>query len=140
MIKEHIRIHDLSDGKPIRVGLYLDGRRTFLQLNENIRTCYRTPSGTRTIEIPRGFESDGASVPRLFWGLISPAVHAGTIRAALCHDWLYGGHANDWTRREADALFRDFCREDGLAFWRAWLAWLALRLCGRTRWRPWTLQ
>jgi len=40
-----------------------------------------------TLTIPKGFLTDGASVPRLFWNLIPPWGDYGP--AAIVHDYLY---------------------------------------------------
>lgn len=44
--------------------------------------------GYGTFLIPRGYEFDGASVPRLFWGLLGYMPFGLHIVAALEHDWL----------------------------------------------------
>src|SRR5262245_10385175 len=46
-----------------------------------------TDPSTQRVTVPRGFVTDLASVPRLFWVLISPAGRHG--HAAILHDWLY---------------------------------------------------
>lgn len=89
----------------------------------------------RTLIVPEGFESDGASVPRILWSLVSPRVDPVTLRGAVAHDYLYRRHPAGWTRREADALFRTLIREDGLACTRAWKAWLGVRIFGNRAWK-----
>lgn len=42
------------------------------------------------IQVPQGFESDGASVPRLFWRLFPPS--GQYTAAAIVHDWLCVQH------------------------------------------------
>lgn len=48
---------------------------------------YETKRGERLV-VPAGLESDGASVPRIFWRLIPP--FGKYYLPALLHDWLYG--------------------------------------------------
>lgn len=91
--------------------------------------------GDKSIVVPKGFESDGASVPRLLWRSISPTIHPSTIAAAILHDWLYRKHLFGWNRYVADACFYSISRSDGLSWWRAALAWLGLRLFGWIAWR-----
>ncbi len=91
--------------------------------------------GDKTIVVPRGFECDGASVPRILWGTISPTIHPQTIAGAILHDYLYRTQPEDITRQEADAIFYAVCRADGLPFWRAGLAWIGLRLFGGRAWK-----
>jgi Protein of unknown function (DUF1353) len=46
-----------------------------------------TDPSTERVTVPRGFVTDLASVPRLFWALISSGGRHG--HAAILHDWLY---------------------------------------------------
>lgn len=87
------------------------------------------------ITVPAGFESDGASVPRLFWRLVFPPTDTTALRAAVIHDWIYRTHPAGWTRAAADDLFYDLLIEDGVPRWRAWLAWSGVRLGGGSAWK-----
>lgn len=63
----------------------------------------------RVVEVPAGFITDGASVPRPFWSLL-PA-WGSYSRAAVLHDYLlvrlYGPdpHAEALSRLQADRIF-----------------------------------
>lgn len=83
-------------------------------------------------EIPSGFKTDFASVPRAFWSLLPP--WGRYKKAAVVHDWLYAGHGVA-SRREADAIFIRMMRELGVSLWRRWTMWAAVRLFG---WAAWT--
>jgi len=85
--------------------------------------------------VPAGFESDGASVPRALWGLVFPRDDRQAMFAALVHDYLYRTSHTGWTRIEADRAFRLLLGMGGVAFWRANLAYLGVRLFGRASWR-----
>lgn len=89
----------------------------------------------RKLKIPKDFESDGASVPRILWRLVSPCVHQCTIRAAIAHDFLYRTAPDGWSRKDADEFFRDICKRDGLPDFRAKIAYWGLRLFGRSSWK-----
>lgn len=103
--------------------------------------------------IPRDFEVDGASVPRLLWTLTGITPDGLHRAAALAHDFLYryaghlpaGGHqvrlpggwvdaGHLWTREEADRLFARILRECGVGRFRRRLMYLGVRLGG---WRAW---
>jgi len=83
------------------------------------------------VRIPAGFRSDGASVPRIGWGITYRPNHPKVARAAWVHDWLYSTHKLD--RATADAVFRDICILDGSRV-RARIMYRALRLFGRFAW------
>ena len=48
--------------------------------------CYQLPDGTKIV-VPKGFEFDGASVPRLFWIIMSPV--GLLFIPGLIHDYAY---------------------------------------------------
>lgn len=78
--------------------------------------------------VEAGYLSDGMSCPRVCWSLVSPAIDNRTIRAAIGHDWLYENHV--CTRKEADDWFYDNMVADGFPKFRAYMAWLGVRIGG----------
>jgi len=79
-----------------------------------------------SFEVPAGFETDFASVPRLpiIFDLVGEYGHA----AATLHDYLY--RTKVVPRDEADALFYRALRKTGIAKWRAWIMWAGVRIGG----------
>ena len=94
----------------------------------------RISYGGKSFLIPRGFESDGASVPRFFWRLVCPPVDPHAVRAGVAHDYIYRKQPPDWTREDADKMFLCFLIEDGLPPSRAKLAYLGVRIFGGIAW------
>lgn len=84
------------------------------------------------VEVPRGFETDFASVPRVLWWLVPPC--GPWAPAALVHDYLYRVEWASVTRAEADAVFRVGMVEGGCGRATAWAMWLAVRLFGGWCW------
>lgn len=69
--------------------------------------------------VPKGFVTDGASVPRLFWAITSPATDA--FEAALMHDWLL------FTRNKlANVVFLRYLLAYDVPFYRAYLLYLTV--------------
>jgi hypothetical protein len=70
------------------------------------------PSVAGTIVVPAGFETDGYSIPRIFWGLLQP--YGQPIEAAVVHDYLYSRASGvlhpHLTRAEIDSIFLE-CME-----------------------------
>lgn len=107
----------------------------------------------RRIIVPKGFQYDGASVPRLVW-TCTGILPDGLIRAAaLVHDWLYQHrgqlpegsyqefHRGKWrnvgrvaTRREVDRLFARIMRETGVSKLKRRLAYAGVRAGGWWAW------
>lgn len=57
------------------------------------------------ITVPKGFITDGASIPKVFWSIFSP--FGEYFKAALIHDWLYSPNNKQFTREEADFLLNE---------------------------------
>ena len=94
----------------------------------------RVTFGGRSFLIPRHFESDGASVPRLFWRVVFPPTDATAAAAGVCHDYIYRTQPDGWTRKEADRMFLALLIEFGARLHSAYFAYLAVRLFGWVAW------
>lgn len=88
----------------------------------------------RTVTVPKGFRCDGMSVPRCLWSLVSPMIHPQTIAASILHDWLCRTTAHSFTRKQADQFFYFLLLKCKFPRWRAWLAYVGVRLCGAKYW------
>lgn len=86
------------------------------------------------IEVPAGFETDFASVPRACWQLVPPWGQYSP--AAVVHDYLY--NTGQMPRVESDNIFLDVMAALGVPWWQrqimywgvrigGWLAWAASR-------------
>lgn len=90
------------------------------------------------IEVPAGFDTDYASVPRLFWSLYPP--DGSYTPAAVIHDALYfyqakGEGAPRWiTRAEADRVFLEAMTALGVPALRRRLLYSAVRVGGWVAW------
>lgn len=91
--------------------------------------------------VPRGFVSDGNSVPKLLRWLV-PQYGANTI-AGIAHDWLYhtGTIINlvraepiKITQRQADIIRLDLCRWCQVHWFQRLCSYLGLRIGGWWRW------
>ena len=85
-------------------------------------------------DVPKGFVTDGASIPRFLWRLCGHPMEVPRLYAALVHDWIYSGGDKSATREEADALFRDIQFSLGSDRFLVWAEWLALRMFGASHW------
>ena len=104
---------------------------------------YAYRDGDTRITVPAGFRFDLSSVPRALWWLIAP--FEPSIAAPLLHDFLYlhGGRPpagslappRAYTRADADRVFREVMKAEGVPVWRRVLGYAAVRLFGRDAWR-----
>ncbi|MFC3939168.1 DUF1353 domain-containing protein [Pseudomonas gingeri NCPPB 3146 = LMG 5327] len=93
---------------------------------------YVTLDGRR-IQVPIGYLSDLASVPRLARWLIDREEPAAR-RPSVLHDRIYTHETHRFTKAEADRIFYDALREEGMNTALAWLMWQAVRIGGRGTW------
>ena len=79
-------------------------------------------------DVPAGFVTDGASVPRLLWRVLGPPLEADTVAASVEHDYDY--KTGRIPRREADDKYYRNLRRDGVGRVRAAIYWLGVRIGG----------
>jgi hypothetical protein len=82
-------------------------------------------------KIPRGFVTDLASIPKIFWNLISPWELGDT--GPLKHDWRYR-NGIDGTQKDADDGLMEDMKADNVPKWKRDLAYAMLREFGRSSW------
>ena len=84
-----------------------------------------------------GYETDLASIPRMFWRIIAP--FELSIAAPLVHDYLYGngGVAENQvlSREETDKLFLAIMEAEEVPWWRRKLAYRAVRMFAGFAWK-----
>lgn len=100
-----------------------------------LRKCLRFNFRGVRIAVPPGFQSDGASVPRMFWRTIFPPLDRHALRAAILHDYLYREDNFGFGRKDADTLFLGLMILDGVEPIRAFIAYIGVRLFGQFSWR-----
>lgn len=78
-------------------------------------------------EVPKGFSTDFATIPRFLQGLITS--DGPWNRSAILHDYFcaVGIQANLISSRDADAVFRRTMREGGVPFLTRWVMWVGVR-------------
>ena len=93
--------------------------------------AYQSDVLDRQINVPEGFRTDLASVPRL------PVVYllAGATghEAAVVHDFLYATQL--CARKQADDVFHEALLAMGVPKWRAWMMWCGVRIGGGAHWK-----
>ena len=82
--------------------------------------------------IPRGFETDLASIPQWATPLVPKLGHH--LQPAIVHDWMYITKLADVDKAFADKFFFDSMLTRGVRKTRAWLMYAAVRAGGKGRW------
>ena len=84
-----------------------------------------------TFTVPKGFQTDFASVPRAFVWLLPR--YGRYTKASILHDYLCEeAKAGRFNRDDADGIFRRAMRELGVSFLRRWIMWAAV--AAATQW------
>lgn len=74
--------------------------------------------------VPAGFETDFASVPRIFW-MICPPVAGNHAKPAVLHDYLCENYYN---QAETDKIFLEAMQVNGVGWIKRTLMFQAVRL------------
>ena len=114
---------------PITVTPLADGRSWVLYSSDFAYRVNDDPGDL--VEVPAGFVTDFASVPRPLWWLYAPWGRHG--HAAVLHDWGY--YKQDRSRREYDGIFLEAMEVLGVRPFKRRMMWLAVRGPG---WFAWT--
>lgn len=79
-----------------------------------------------TIEIPKGFISDLASIPRVMWVVFPP--FGRYTEASVVHDYLYS--TSEMSRKECDQVFLALMLQNNVGPFTAKTMYYAVRLFG----------
>lgn len=98
------------------------------------------PNGDMFVNIPRGFVTDFASIPRGLWNVFPPATSKFS-KAAVVHDVLYkrgwierGRHHVSLTRKDCDDILKEAMEVAGVNWLSRQLIYAGVRVGG---WKPW---
>jgi len=89
--------------------------------------------GSLIIEVPKGFITDGASIPVFFHRLIGHPFKSKFIVPALIHDFCYTSHCV--SKDYADTVFYKGLLSYNVPKWRAWMMWKSVKWFGKSAWK-----
>lgn len=100
---------------------------------------YRENDKNDIIEVPAGFVTDFASVPRVFWSMLPPQ-GAGKkqdyAKAATLHDYLWDKTCKiNFTRKEADDIFLEAMTAVKVSKFVRYLLYYCVRWFGKSHYR-----
>lgn len=93
-----------------------------------LENSFKYISSHGIIEVPAGFITDGASIPKFFWSVLSP--FGDYFAAAVVHDYLYKKECQLYTRKEADLIFKEAMFNLGVPWYRRDIIYQAVNLFG----------
>lgn len=93
---------------------------------------YENPKTKQVFEVPRGFVTDMASVPRLFWTAFPPC--GKYTPAAVVHDYIYWYQPPNCDRECADNLLLMAMEESGVSAASRNAIYAGVRVGGESSW------
>jgi len=112
-------------GEPLWVEILKDGRRARLLREHKVRIK------ELNIVVPTGFETDFASIPRIFWRVVPPWGRYSP--AAVVHDYLYATAPG--LRKRADKVFLEHMKALGVNWITRKVMYRVVRMGGGFSWR-----
>ena len=108
-----------------------------LRLQDDLPVTAWTDEGIEfAVVVPKGFESDGASIPAILWPVIGAPVRSNHVYAAIVHDWLCVRAETYSQRVIGDAVFFELLKRYGVPKWRRSLMYAGVRFFAKFLWRP----
>ena len=117
----------------MKIELFNRGNETLARTLEDVSYKYTSKNKEITVFVKEGFIFDGASIPKVLWGIIGSPFSGKYRMAALIHDALYTVH--DVDRKEADDIFFNQMKAEGVARWRMYAMYSAVRFFGGSSYR-----
>lgn len=102
-----------------------NGRDRHMKLLEDF--TYIDPLGKRWTA-PKGYETDGASIPKAFWSVVGGPFEGGYREAAVIHDWYCHSKTEPW--KDVHRIFYYAARAANVSESKAKLLYTAVRVGG----------
>jgi len=93
--------------------------------------AYQLEGSDKVVKVPVGFVTDFASIPKIFWSILSPYGKYG--KAAVVHDWLYH-HNKEYDRKQADNIFKEAMKVLKVNWLTRGIVYNAVRWFGGSAW------
>lgn len=85
------------------------------------------------IQVNKGFDFDGASVPQMLWGFGLSPMTGGYQSSACLHDALYASEYFD--RKTCDDIFLEAMESEGVGYFKRYAMYYAVRAFGGQVWK-----
>ncbi len=115
---------------PLKVE-YIDGKNW--KLTRPFTYHLNSKHGKAIIKVPIGFETNFASIPKLFRPVIGQPTNKGFGKASVIHDYLYTTH--QYSRKKSDQIFLEAMQISGVPKFKRGTMYYTLRFFGRRAWK-----
>ena len=86
-----------------------------------------------SIIIKKGFDFDGASIPKWLWSIYGSPLNGNYVVASLIHDGLYA--SQKVSKRISDKIFLDIMKQSNVGYVKRTSMYLAVTLFGSKDWK-----
>ena len=85
------------------------------------------------IKVKKGFDFDGASIPKWLWSIYGSPLNGNYVVASLIHDGLYA--SQKVTKSVSDKIFLDVMKQSNVGYIKRTSMYLAVKLLGSKNWK-----
>ena len=85
------------------------------------------------VTIKKGFDFDGASIPKWLWSIYGSPLNGNYVVASLIHDGLYA--SQKVSKSIADKIFLDVMKQSNVGYIKRTSMYLAVKLFGGKDWK-----
>ena len=86
-----------------------------------------------SVTVKKGFDFDGASIPKLLWSIYGSPLNGNYVVASLIHDGLYA--SQKVSKRISDKIFLDIMKQSNVGYVKRTSMYLAVKLFGGKDWK-----
>ena len=85
------------------------------------------------VTIKKGFDFDGASIPKWLWSIYGSPLNGNYVVASLIHDGLYA--SQKVSKSVSDKIFLDIMKQSSVGYIKRTSMYLAVRVLGGKDWK-----
>ena len=85
------------------------------------------------VTVKKGFDFDGASIPRILWSVVGSPMEGNYVPGAVIHDGLYA--SQKVSKTEADNIFLDLMKQSKVGYIKRTSMYLAVKMFGGKDWK-----
>ena len=89
-----------------------------------------------SVTVKKGFDFDGASIPKWLWSIYGSPLNGNYVVASLIHDGLYA--SQKVSKRISDKIFLDIMKQHGVGFIKRQSMYYVVRSTGWYSWKQLT--
>ena len=86
-----------------------------------------------SVTVKKGFDFDGASIPKWLWSIYGSPLNGNYVVASLIHDGLYA--SQKVTKSISDKIFLDVMKQSNVGYIKRTSMYLAVKLFGGKDWK-----